>query len=375
MAIVRMASPIGVYVNESLASSPHGLPSLDGKVVGFLRNWPPAAVNILKALGTLLEQRHVAGVLAVGLTVLGAGAARGQEYPNRPVRIIAGSPGGGVDFAARLIAQELAGSLGRQVIVENRGSGGGAIAAQTVVRAPPDGYTLLFYGSPIWLAPFLRDNVDYDPMRDFSPITLAVSQPNILVVHPSLPVKSVRELIALAKARPGALNYTSGSAGSSSHLAGELLKAMAGVDIVRINYVGTGPALNALISGEMQMMFVPTGAAGQHVKSGRLRALAVTSAQPSALAPDLPTMAASGLPGYDSVATYGAFAPAKTPAPLINRLNQEFVRVLQTPQVKDRFFRSGVETVGSSPQEFAAVVKSEMTNMGKLIKAVGIRGD
>jgi tripartite-type tricarboxylate transporter receptor subunit TctC len=314
-------------------------------------------------------------VYVITLTAIGAGVACAQDYPVKPIRMIAGSAGGGVDFAARIIAQSMTGDVGQPVIVENHSSAGGTVAAQMVKRAAPDGYMLLIYGSPMWLAPYMRENVDYDPVRDFAPVTLAVSQPNILIVHPSLPVKSVKELIALAKSRPGALNYSSGSTGAASHLAAELLKSMAKVDLVRISYTGSAPALNALISGEIQVMFVAAGSVESHLHSGRLRSLAVTSAQPSTLAPGLPTMASAGLSGYESVAVYGVFAPVKTPATLVNRINQQFVRVLQRPEIKARFFKSGVEAVGSSPQEFGAAVKSEISIMGKLIKEVGIRGD
>ena len=317
----------------------------------------------------------VAGVFLMGLATMVTYVSRAQDYPSKPIRLIAGSPGGGVDFAARIIAQSMTGDVGQPVIVENRSSAGGTVAAQIVNKAAPDGYTLLFYGSPVWLAPYMRDNVDYDPLKDFAPITLAVSQPNILIMHPSLPVKSVKELIALADARPGAINYSSGSTGASSHLAAELLKSTARINLVRINYTGSAPALNALISGEIQVMFVAGGSVESHINSGRLRALAVTSAQPSALAPGLPTMASAGLPGYEAVAIYGAFAPAKTPLALVNRINQQFVRVVQRPEIKERFFKTGVEAVGSTPQEFAAAVKAEMTVMGKLIRNAGIRGD
>ena len=309
----------------------------------------------------------------VGLMVSGADLVSGQGFPNKPVRIVTSEPGGGLDFAARLISQGITSSLGQPVIVENRGGAGGLIAIETVAKAQPDGYTLLLYGSTIWLVPFLRENVSYDPVRDFSPVILAVSSPNIVVVHPSIAANSVKELIALAKAKPGVLNYGSGALGASSHLSVELFKAMAGVNIVRIPYKGSGPALNGLIAGQVQVMFATSGGVVPHIKSGRLRALAVTSAQPSALMPDLPTVAASGLPGYVSASLGTIFAPAKTPAPLINRLNQEMVRFLRTADAKEQFLRSGVETVGSTPAELAATMKSEMARLGKVIKDAGIR--
>ena len=275
---------------------------------------------------------------------------------------------------SRLIAQGLTVSLGQQVVVENRGGASGAIAAQAVAKAPADGYTLLFYSNGIWTLPLLRD-VPYDPVKDFAPLTLVAISPNMIVVHPSLPVRSVKQLIALAKARPGELNYSMGGTGTTPHLAAELFKSMAGVDIVRINYKGAGPALNELIGGQVQLTFATTASGMPHVKSGRLKALAVTSAEPSALVPGLPTVAASGLPGYESGANYVMFAPAHTPLTIINRLNQETLRVLQQAEVKQMFLNYGVEAEGSSPEDLAMTVKSEIARLGKIIKDTGLRGE
>jgi tripartite-type tricarboxylate transporter receptor subunit TctC len=303
------------------------------------------------------------------VAVLAAGIASGQSYPTKPIRIVTTAPGSGNDLVARLVGPQLSARWEQPVIVDNRGF----IAAEIVARASPDAYTLLAYGSPFWISPLIRSHSPYDPVRDFSPITLTVNTPNILVVHPALPAKSVRELIALAKSRPGELNYGSASTGSTSHLAAELLKSMAGISIVRIPYKGTGLALNALLAGEFQLMFPNAGAVAPHAKAGRLRALAVTSAEPSALAPGLPTMAASGLPGYESSSPFGMFAPAKTPAALIERLHQEFVRALNRSDVKERLFNAGVEVVGGSPAQLAATMKSEMARWGKLIREARIR--
>ena len=301
-----------------------------------------------------------------------AGTTPAQTYPYKPVRIVTSEVGGSADFQSRLIGHGIAAALGQQVIVENRG--GGVIPGDTVAKALPDGYTLLYTGSAHWLLPLMRDNVPYDPVKDFAPITLPVRAPNLLVVHPSVPAQSVRELIALAKAKPGALNYGSGAPGSSSHLAPELFKAMAGVDIVHIPYKGTGPAINDLLGGQLQMMFPNAAAVMPHVKAGRLRALGVSSAQPSPLAPGVPTVSA-GLPGFESVSNLGIFAPARTPAAVIRRLNQEVVRYLQTAEAKERMLNAGVETVGSTPEQLAAVVNAEMARMGRIIKSVGIRAD
>lgn len=321
----------------------------------------------------MLNRLFVAWLFLVGPAVMGAGAASGQEYPNKVIRIVAPDAGGGADFAARLIAQGLPARLGQQVIVDNRG--GGVFAGEAVAKAPPDGYTLLYHGSSLWNLPLLRDNLPWDPVRDFVPVTLAAVYPDVLVVHPSLPVKSVKELIALAKARPGEIDFSSGIVGSSGMLAAELFKYMAGINIVRISYRGAGPSLVAVMSGEVQLSIANAAAATPHMKAGRLRALAVTSAQPSAVVPGLPTVAASGLPGYEAASMSGLFAPARTPAAVIARLNREVVAELSGEEVKKRFFSVGVETVGSSPEQFAATIKSQMAKMGNLIKQANIRAE
>lgn len=305
---------------------------------------------------------------------LGANIVVGQEYPTRPIRIVTAAAGGGVDTAARLIAQGLTARMGEQVIVENRG-GSGAIAAEIVARAPADGHSLILYGSALWLTPYLQQQASYDPVRDFAPITLAITSPNVFVVHPSFAASSVKELIAIAKARPGELNYASTGTGSSPHLAGELFKFMAGVNIVHINYKAAAQAISELIAGQNQLAIATAASATPHVKSGRLRAMAVTTAQPSALFPGIPSVAASGLPGYEAPSLFALFAPTKTPERIIQRLNQEVVRVLALADVKEKFFNTGVETVGSAPAELGATVKSEMARMGKLIRDVGIRAE
>ena len=319
----------------------------------------------------MLNPRFVAWTSLVSAMVLGTGVVCGQDYPNRPIRIFTSEVAGGADAMARLFGEGIAGALGQQVIVENRPSG--VIPVETVSKAKPDGYTVLVYGSTVWLLPLMRSNVPYDPVRDLAAISLATSAPNILVVHPSMPINSVKELIALAKAKPGELNYSSAGSGSAIHLAAELFKSMAGVNIVRVPYKGTAPAINDLIAGFVQLSFPNVGIAAPHVKSGRMRALAVTSAKPSSLFPGLPTIAASGLPGYVSGAPTGVYAPAKTPEAIINRLNQEIVRVINNPKTKERLFKGGTEAIGSSPGEFADFMKSEMARMGKVIRDAGIR--
>jgi len=314
---------------------------------------------------------HLAAPLVLGFALATAtGSTLAQSFPVKPIRMVAAPLGGGVDLIARLISPALAASLGQPLVVDNRP---GIVAIETVAKAVPDGHTLLFYGPAIWLLPFIRDNVPWDTLRDFAPITLTVSQPNILVVHPSLPVKSVQELIALARSRPGELNYASAGSGSTNHLAAELFKSMAKLDIVRIAYKGQGPATTSLIAGEAHLMFATAGSALPLVKIGRLKALGVTSAKPTALAPGMPTLSASGLPGYESGSLLGIFAPAGTPPAVINRLNQEVVKQLNRPEIKEKLFASGMEVVGNSPDAFAAIVKQEVQRWGKVIKEAGIR--
>ncbi len=310
---------------------------------------------------------------ALFAVLAGAGIAAAQNYPAKPVRMLTAEVGGGSDFAACLVAQGLSAALGQQVVVENRAGGG--VIAEAAARAPADGYNLLCYGSTIWLLPFLREQVSFDPQRDFAPVIWLASAPNLLVVHPSLPVKSVRDLIALAKAHPGELNYSTGPAGTTLHLSAELFKAMAKTDIVHVPYKGVSLALNDLIAGRVQLMFPTPGSVTQHVKNGRLRALAVTSAQPSALLPGLPTIAATGLPGYESISVFAIFAPAKTPAAIIQRLNQETQAVLKTAETRARFLNAGVEPVGGPPEQLAALMKSEMAKWGKVIRDAGLRAE
>lgn len=303
--------------------------------------------------------------------LLSAGAASGQGYPSKPLRFLTTGIGASTDLAARTVAQGLTDSVGWNVVVDNRGST--IVASEIASKAPPDGYTILVMTDGLWRGPLFQ-KMAFDPIRDFAPITLVSRSPNILVVHPSLPVKSVKELIALARARPGELNYGAGAIGASTHLASELFKLMAGVNIVHVPYKSSGPAVIALLSGQLQVMFGTTGAVMTHIKSARLRALAVSTAQPSALAPGLPTIAAAGnLPGYESAATAGVFVPAGTSQAIVKRLHEEISRVLARPEVKERFFNQGVEIVGGSPQETAAFVKSEIVITARIIKEAGIR--
>lgn len=311
-------------------------------------------------------------IFAVSFAFAGAPApSSAQDYPVKPVRFVTAGVGSISDVIARLIGQGIAPTLGQQVIVDNRAAG--IIPVVTVTNAPADGYTVLIFGSVVWLAQYLQDNVPFEPMRDLAPITMVANSPNVLVVHPSLPVKSVRDLIALAKARPGVLNYASSGPGSSSHLAGELFKSMAHVDIVRVNYKSIALAFNDVLTGQVHMMFATTGSVASHLSRGTLRALAVTSLEPSQLMPGLPTVAATGLPGFESGSKVSMFVPAKTPEANIRRLNQEAVRYLHAAETKERFLKIGVEAIGSLPAELVAAMQSEISRMGSVIKSAGIR--
>ena len=315
--------------------------------------------------------RFVARMLSVGIMVGGAGAVFAQNYPSKPIRIITGGVGGGNDFVARLIAQGITGSLGQPLIVENRTP---ALYGELVSKGLPDGYTLGLGSSTLWVSTLLQKQ-PYDPLKDFAWITMTSRAPNLFVVHPSLPAASVKEFIALAKAKPGALNYGTTGLGTSLHLGAELLKSMAGINLVHVPYKSTGQAISELIGNQVQLMFSSIPGVLPHVKAGRLRALAVTSAEPTALAPGLPTMAASGLPGYEIVSVEGFFAPAKTPGPIIARVHDEVVRFINQPEPKEKFFNVGSEVVGNTPEQFATAIKAELARVSKLIKDAGIRAD
>jgi tripartite-type tricarboxylate transporter receptor subunit TctC len=317
--------------------------------------------------GGIMKVNVAVCLVAAGLAV-GMGTASSQEYPNKAVRIITSPAGGGNDFVARLLARALSGPLGQQVIVDNRAT---ILIADIAAKSPPDGYTLLVSGSAHWIGPLI-DKTSYDPIKDFASITLTDRAPSILVVHPSMPVKSVKQLITLAKSRPGELNFAVGGPGSSNFMGAVLFSHMAKVSVVRIPYKGTGPATTAVMSGEVQAMFASAGGSAPHVKSGRLRALAVSSLKPSALAPDLPTVAATGLPGYVSETLHALYAPAKTPPAIVSRLNQEVTRYLQSAEARDIFLKAGIEPAATSPDELTAIMKSEMEKMGQVLRASGI---
>ena len=320
----------------------------------------------------MLKTRPAVSIISTAMMFLGAGVVSAQNFPTKPIRIVTGGVGTANDFLARLVSKELTDVWGKPVVVDNRATG--ITDIDIVSKAVPDGHTLLVVANSLWNVS-LTQKVPYDPVRDFSPVSLAITSPSVLVVTPSLPVKSVRELIDLAKAKPGVLNYGSGAPGSSTHLSSELFKSMAGINIVHIQFKSVGQAIPPLMTGEVHMVIASLALHSPNIASGKVRALAVTSAQPSALAPGLPTIAASGVPGYQVEQLLSVFAPAKTPENIVNLLNREIVRALNKADVKEKLFNSGVETVGSSPQQLASTMKSEMARMSKVIKDTGIRSE
>jgi len=310
--------------------------------------------------------------LLLAVLLFAVGSVTAQSYPNKPIRIVTTEAGSGTDFGARLVAQGISGALGQQVVVENRS---GVMPNEVVFRAAPDGYTLLLNGSAHWLLPFLQADLAWQPLKDFTPVTMTDRSPNVLVVQPGFAAKSVLELITLAKAKPGEFNYARTAPGGPPHLSAELFKSLAGINLVAIPFKGGGPAVVGLMSGQAHIMFATAATVVQHIKSGKLRGLAITTVQPSALLPELPAMTNAGVPGFESSAIFGIFAPAGTPDAIIDRLNREIVQFLAKPDAREKFLTAGVEPVGSTPDQFAATIRSEMAKWGKLMKDVGIRAE
>ena len=324
----------------------------------------------------LLFCRRLVGVALAAAAFIGPiSHGFGETYPSRPVRMIVPfPPGGSTDIMARALAQKLTERLGQQVIVDNRGGAGGTIGMNIAAKAPPDGYTLMMSTSITHtVGVSLYSKLPYNVLTDFAPITMAASVPLLLVVNPSVPAKSVRDLIALAKAKPGQLNYASPGNGTSGHLAAEMFKSMAGVDIVHVPYKGGGPAIVDLIGGQVQMLILSAVATLPQVKSGKLRALALTGLTRSPDLPNVPTVSESGLPGYEVVLWYGTFAPAKTPAAVITHLNQEVVKIMQSPEMRARLASEGGRPMGNTPEQFQEIIKADVARWAKVVKDAGIR--
>ena len=312
---------------------------------------------------------------AVLCAALWSTIAVAQSYPTKPIRIIVGYPAGGpTDMIARTVAQKLSPALGQQVIVDNRPGASGMIGAELAVKAPPDGYTLLTVPITYAVTPSVFPKMPYDAEKDLAPVALVAAAPFILVVHPTLPVKTVKDLIALAKSRPGQINYASASAGGMPHLAGELFNIMAGVKLTHIPYKGAAPATIDLLAGQVSLMFNNMLSAMPHVKSGKLRAVAVTSAKRSSAVPELPTVAET-IPGFEASGWYGAFAPAATPREIIAKLNGEINRLMRQPDVAQRLAGDGVGAVTMTPAEFGTYLHSEIVKWGKVVKISGATVD
>ncbi len=321
--------------------------------------------------------RAWACALVLPLLMPATALAQTAAYPNKAVRLIVpAAPGGGADFLARIVASKLQEQTGQSFVVDNRAGASGTIAADLTAKAPADGYTVLLgQSTSMAIAPHMYAKLPYDTLRDLRAVTLVAEVPNILVVHPSVAANSVKDLIALAKAKPEALNFGSAGNGAPSHLAGEMFKAAAGVTLTHVPYKGAGPAVNDLISGQIQVMFAPMVAVLPQVKAGRLRALAVTSAKRSAAVKDLPTLAESGLPGFEISSWFGFFVPVATPAAVVERLHAETVKALKAPDVIERMAREGAEPVGNTPAEFTTYVAAEFTKFGKVVKDNNIKAD
>jgi tripartite-type tricarboxylate transporter receptor subunit TctC len=302
-------------------------------------------------------------------------AAHGQSaYPLKPIRLVAPfPPGGGTDFLARLFGQKMSETLSQQVVVDNRGGAGGTIGTDIVAKAPPDGYTIILVSASHAINPGLYPKLPYDSINDFAPITQIATSPGILVVNPSLPVKSVKELIALARAKPGQINYASAGSGTPPHLAGELFKLMAKIDMVHVPYKGNAPAFTDVIGGQVSLIFPTMPSAMPFIKSGKLRPIAVTSAKRSPAAPDIPTIAESGLPGYEATSWYGILAPGRTPREIVAKLHEVLVSIIGATDMKDKLAAQGLDPVGNTPQQFAAVIKAEIAKWLKVVKASGAK--
>ncbi|MCC6534360.1 MAG: tripartite tricarboxylate transporter substrate binding protein [Burkholderiales bacterium] len=319
------------------------------------------------------------GKLASGivLSLLLAPAVQAQSYPSKTVRIIVGfAAGGPSDIVARLLAQQLTERLGRTVIVDNRAGATGTIGADLVAKAPPDGHTLYLASQTTHaVAPYMYRNVGYDPVKDFATVTLAMQNPLLGVVHPSVRINSVKDLIAFARARPGELNFATGGQGSSPHMSMELLKSMAKIDMVPVHYKGDGAAIPEVIGGQVPLMFSSISAWLPHVNAGKVRGIAVTSMKRSSIAPQFPTIAESGLPGFEVITWFGILATAGTPREVILRLNDELVKALAVPAVKEQAAKLGMEIVGNSADEYAAFLRSENAKWGKMVKALQLKAD
>lgn len=317
-------------------------------------------------------------LIAISLAAASFSAVYAQPYPSKPVRIIVGfAAGGPSDIVARLMAQQLTERLGRQVVVENRAGATGTIGAEIVAKSPPDGYNLYLASQTTHaVAPYMYSKVGYDPIKDFAPVTLVSHNPLLAVVHPSLGVKSIKELVAMAKKRPGELNFATGGQGSSPHMSVELLKSLTGIKMVAIHYKGDGAAIGELVGGQVPIMFASIAGLLPYAKSGKLRGLAITGAKRSSIAPEYPTIREElGLKDYEVVTWFGILATGGTPSEIVNRLNKDLVQSLSVPAVKESIAKLGMEVVGNSPEQYAAFLREENVKWGKMVKSLGLKAE
>ena len=318
----------------------------------------------------------VAGLIAAGAAAQSTSTSSGQAFPTKPIRLIVPfPPGGGTDVTGRIIAQKLGESMGQTVVVDNRPGANGTIGADLAAKSAPDGYTLTMISSSHAINVGLNPNIPYNLLRDLAPVTQTTRQPYSLVIHPALPAKSVKELVAFAKSRPGTLNYGSSGTGGISHLAGALFGSLTGTQLVHVPYKGGSPAMMDVIAGQIQMVFGTLLLTGAHVKAGRLRVLAVTTPRRWPGTPELPTMQEAGVPHFEITQWYGMLAPAKTPPPVIAKLNREIARLLHQPDVKDKLAADGAEPVGNAPEQFGAHIKAEVEKYAKLVNQIGLKAE
>jgi len=314
--------------------------------------------------------------LVIGLLAAATLPAAAQQYPDRPIRLVVPyAPGGGTDLTSRLIALRLTESFKQQVIVDNRAGGASNIGAEITARSAPDGYTMMMAGISFSINVSIFSKLGYDPIKDFDPVSLVATVPLIVVVHPSVPATNIKELIALARAKPGTLNYASGGAGTANHIAGELFKYMTGTDIVHVPYKGGGPALADVVGGQVQLLFNTMTSTVGFMNSGKLRALAVTGKRRSPGVPNLPTVAEAGVPGYDVGAWFGIVVPRGTQRAIVNKLNSEIVRITRLPEAREQFAAQGAEAIGSTPEEFAQHLRVEIDKWAKVAKAAKMRAE
>ncbi|HEU4353401.1 MAG TPA: tripartite tricarboxylate transporter substrate binding protein [Burkholderiales bacterium] len=315
-------------------------------------------------------------LVAALLLILASTLAGAQDWPQRPVRLILPfPPGGGTDILGRLIAERLSASLGQPVVTENRGGAGGNVGAEAAARSAPDGYTIVLVAPSLAISPTLYSKINYDPVKDFTPVSLVATVPNVMITQPSLPAQNLQEFIAYARGRPGALNFGSGGAGTSNHLAGELSNIVAGTKLVHVPYKGVNLAMQDVLAGNVHLVFIGIPAAAPHIKAGKLRALALVAPQRSGALPDVPTVAEAGLRDFEVTTWYGVLAPAGTPKNVISRLNAELVKIMHSPELKEKLAATGTEPLTSTPEEFAAYIKREIAKWGDVIRKSGAKAD